>query len=247
MKQSLRPIDLAREVSLSVQMVRNYEQWGFIPHAERSQTGYRRYGQQHMHAIRTARTMIAGYGWQTALTIMQHIHQGDITAAVAAIDACHADLHRRRQAIEATLDTLRATAEMVQRLPETPKRPRWRSRLHINEVAQEIGITVSKVRFWEAQGLLQPQRDPENNYRLYDEEQLRRLRVVTLLRDSGYGFDTIRTVVAELAIGRTEQAIHAAEQSLRDLAQASKRCSAATAAAWTYIESWAESGPIPCK
>ncbi len=66
-----RPIDLAHAVGISPQTVRTYERFGFLPPAERTPTGQRRYGPRHAQALQTARTMIAGYGWQSALEIMR--------------------------------------------------------------------------------------------------------------------------------------------------------------------------------
>src|SRR5438093_795822 len=110
MKTQLRPVDLAREVGVSAQTVRKYEEMGFLPPAARSPTGHRLYGPQHLHAIRTARVMAAGYGWEPALHIMRLIHQGDLGAALSAIDARHAELHQGRHDVEKTLAALRAAA-----------------------------------------------------------------------------------------------------------------------------------------
>src|SRR5262245_59697876 len=49
-KQTLRTIDLARAAGLSPQQVRNYEQWGVLPPAERSPHGYRLYEARHLRA-----------------------------------------------------------------------------------------------------------------------------------------------------------------------------------------------------
>lgn len=62
----LRTKDLAQTVQISVQQVRNYEASGFIPFVERSPSGYRRYTHQHLMALKTARHLLGGYGWQLA-------------------------------------------------------------------------------------------------------------------------------------------------------------------------------------
>ena len=107
---SLRPVDLGRAVGISAQTVRKYERFGFPPPAERAPTGYRRYTARHAEALRTARTLIAGYGWQHALQVMQLVHSGDLAAAHAAVDAAHAALHHERQELETMLGALRTSA-----------------------------------------------------------------------------------------------------------------------------------------
>jgi DNA-binding transcriptional MerR regulator len=97
-------------------------------------------------------------------------------------------------------------------------------------------VRVSAIRFWEAQGLLEPTRDPASGYRRYNDEQVRRLQVVVLLRQGGYDFLAIRAVLDELAAGRPGKAIAAAEQRLKDLADASRRCAEATAVFWGYVQ-----------
>jgi DNA-binding transcriptional MerR regulator len=236
MKTRLRPIDLARAVGVSTQTVRQYEELGFLPPAERSSTGHRVYGPRHLQALRTARVMADGYGWQPALHIMRLIHQGDLVAALAAIDARHAGLHQGRHDVEQTLAALRTAAVTSPVLAGTKGAPGRPGLLRVGEAARLVGVRVSAVRFWERQGLLHPRRDGRSRYRLYDRQELRKLQVVALLRKAGYGLDAIRTVLAELAEGRLDRAVAAAERRLKDLAQASRRCAAATAAVWAYLE-----------
>lgn len=236
MKDYWRPIDLARAAGVSAQTVRKYEAWGFLPPAERGATGYRRYRARHAQALRTARAMVAGYGWPQALGIMRSVHGGDLDSAVSAVDACHAAVHQARQETLITLAALRLAAAP----PEAPigedRGPRRaESPLQIGAAAQQVGVRVSTVRLWEGHGLLQPRRDPASGYRLYDAVEMRQLRVVALLRKGGYGFDAIRPVLAELTTGAPDQAVSAAEQRLAELAEASRRCAAATAAFWDYV------------
>ena len=236
MKDYWRPVDLARAVGVSAQTVRKYEQWGFLPPAERSATGYRRYGPRHLQALRTARVTATGYGWLPALQIMQSVHRGDVAVAVAAVDACHAGLHQARQDTLTTLEALRHATTPATGESQGPRR--LAPPLHVGEAARRVGVRVSTVRLWERHGLLQPRRDLGSGYRLYDAEEVRRLRVVALLRQGGYGFDAIRAVLLALTDGSPEQAARAAERRLAELTEASRRCSEATAAFWTYVESY---------
>src|SRR5947209_153096 len=100
--KSLRTADLARSVHISVQQVRNYEASNFIPPAERSPGGYRLYTEKHLAALQTARGLLEGYGWQEAREIMQAIHQGNLSNALALIDERHAELARKRAQVEQT-------------------------------------------------------------------------------------------------------------------------------------------------
>src|SRR5918997_3391037 len=100
-EKMFRPIDLARAAGVSAQTVRKYEEWGFLPAAERSPSGYRRYSPRHMRALRTARILAAGYGWEPALRVMQRVHRGELDTALAIVDGRHAQLDQSRREVEA--------------------------------------------------------------------------------------------------------------------------------------------------
>src|SRR5689334_22833957 len=101
--RNLRTIDLARAGQISVQQVRNYEAGGFIPLAKRSAGGYRLYTRQHLVALKTARSLVGGYGWVRTRAIMQKVHEGTLAAALALIDERHAELASKRKQLEQTL------------------------------------------------------------------------------------------------------------------------------------------------
>jgi DNA-binding transcriptional MerR regulator len=110
--------------------------------------------------------------------------------------------------------------------------------LRVGAAARLVGVRVSALRFWEQQGLLQPQRDKHSNYRCYDAHQLRRLRIVALLRQANYDFAAIRTTLDELEAGRPQRALAAVEQRREALARRSWRCLAALAALHSYVETF---------
>lgn len=226
----LRTKDLAEAVGISVQQVRNYEASGFIPTVERSPSGYRRYTRRHLAALKTARLLSGGYGLQRAQQIMQAAHQGRLADALALIDQRHAELDRTRLQLE---QTLAALSVLVGQLP-AERQPRLGRRLRVGAAADTVGVRVSALRFWEQQGLLRPVRESGSRYRLYDERQLRRLRIVALLRQANYDFPAIRTTLDELEAGQPRRAVTAVEQRRSELAGVSWRCIRAMAAFHGY-------------
>jgi len=57
------------------------------------------------------------------------------------------------------------------------------SLLRIQQVAAEVGLTTRSIRYYEELGLLKPAARSEGSYRLYDEDDLDRLRFIKGLRD----------------------------------------------------------------
>jgi DNA-binding transcriptional MerR regulator len=114
-------------------------------------------------------------------------------------------------------------------------------RVRVGEAARQVGVRVSALHFWEQQGLLHPVRERYSRYRLYDEQQMRRLRVVALLRGAGYPFNAIQSVLDELAAGRPEKAIVAVEKRREELTKTSWSCIEALTSFHHYVS---EFGPL---
>ena len=236
----LRTKDLAEAVHVSVQQVRNYEADGFIPPVERSPSGYRRYTQRHLAALKTARLLIGGYGRERARQIMQAVHQDRLPEALALIDQRHAEFTRTRLELEQTLATLSLLATQLPSDMPT----RFTQGLRVGAAAHLVGVRVSALRFWEQQGLLQPSREDDSKYRRYDERQLRRLRIVALLRQANYDFAAIRTTLAETEAGQPQRAIAAVEQRRGALASRSWRCLRAMALFYAYTSEFLDGADI---
>ena len=230
----MKTSELAHAVGLSVQQVRNYEAFGFLPPAERSANHYRHYTPHHLAALQTARQLIQGYGWQHALAVMRAINSNDVESALALVDARHAELDRTRQQVDQTLAALRlATTEQV-----TWIRMRNTDKVGIKEAAKRIGVRVSALRYWEQRGLLQPRRNDQNRYRRYDQQDLHRLQIIALLRQADYTFSRIRTVLDELDAGKLELAVEVIAQRRAEVLAMSRACIESTVAFWSYATTW---------
>jgi len=202
---ALRPVDLAREAGVSAQLVRNYEAAGVLPPAERTESNYRRYEQEHLDALRTYRALAPGFGPETATGIMRAVHDGDVPLALRLIDASHADLHEQRVTTDAASEALGAAAEEFLDEP-TSSGPA----LRVGELAGQLGIRTSALRVWEAAGLLTPTREPGTNYRRYVPVQIRDARIIHMLRQGRYSFDQIRPVIEGLRRTGSTEALRSA-------------------------------------
>ncbi len=66
--------------------------------------------------------------------------------------------------------------------------------MRIQQVETAVGVTKKNIRFYEEQGLLRPRRNAENGYREYDEEDVRALYKIKLLRTLAVPIEEIRTL-----------------------------------------------------
>ncbi len=69
---------------------------------------------------------------------------------------------------------------------------RWR----IGEVARRSGVPAPNIRYYEREGLLEAGVREDNQYRLYSEADLHRLRFIRLCRAMDMSLDEVRTLLA---------------------------------------------------
>lgn len=67
--------------------------------------------------------------------------------------------------------------------------------MKINEVELQSGVPKKSIRYYEEQGLLAPRRNLENGYRDYDEEDVKILQRIRLMRKLGVPIEEIRRML----------------------------------------------------
>ncbi|MFD9727950.1 TioE family transcriptional regulator [Streptomyces sp. NPDC059072] len=196
----LRPIDLARRHGLSTQAVRNYEDAGILPAADRTPSGYRTYTPLHARALDAFLALMPGHGHATATSVMRAVNQGETDEALRLIDESHARLLDDRRTLQAVERALRdlppATGPATGPGPGTAVGgPRGR---FVGTLAAELGIRPATLRKWERAGLVKPRRDPLTGYRVYDEADVRDARLAHQLRRGGHLLEQIAPLIAQV-------------------------------------------------
>ncbi|MFZ3561266.1 TioE family transcriptional regulator [Streptomyces sp. BH055] len=210
--KKLRPVDLAREHGITPQAVRNYESDGFLPPAERTETGYRVYTERHAAALRAQLALFPAHGYAQTREIMRALHAGDLDTALATIDRGHAQLMRDRE-------TLESVAEAVTHLATTASAPSAdrgpRVALSVGKLAERLGMTSATLRNWEEAGIVVPRRSAAG-HRTYTAGDVRDAQLAHLLRRGGYPLEQIATVVQQI---RATGGTRALSQALEDWQQ----------------------------
>ncbi|KWZ38181.1 MerR family transcriptional regulator [Burkholderia savannae] len=67
--------------------------------------------------------------------------------------------------------------------------------MKIGELAQLSGVAASRIRFYEASGLLQPAQRQANGYREYAPDALTRLEIIVGAQCAGFSLDEIRAIL----------------------------------------------------
>ncbi|MFI9050810.1 TioE family transcriptional regulator [Streptomyces sp. NPDC053427] len=208
--ERLRPVDLARGHGLSTQAVRNYEEAGILPAAGRTPHGYRTYTSLHAGALRAFLALVPGHGHRTATSIMRAVNEGAAEEAFRLIDESHAQLLDDRQTLQAVESALGDLEPGARSEPAAASAP---GGTFIGPLADRLGIRPATLRKWERAGLVRPHRDPLTGYRVYDEADVRDVRLAHQLRRGGYLLEQIAPLIAQV---RAAGGLEPLEAALRD-------------------------------
>jgi len=195
----LRTSELAKAVGVHPNTVRLYEQWGFLPKARRSPSGYRHFTEYHLDQLRLIR-LIFGGGWpgrtirKLGMGIIQHSAGGDLGGSLELAHQLMLQVQSERAQAESAASFLErwATGTTVDATSKS---------LHIGEAASLLNTTIDAIRNWERNRLIKVPRDPANGYRLYGASEIGRLRVIRMLLQSGYSMMAILRMVSQFDRG----------------------------------------------
>ncbi|GAK12437.1 MerR family transcriptional regulator [Geomicrobium sp. JSM 1781026] len=67
--------------------------------------------------------------------------------------------------------------------------------MKISELSNRTGVSTRSIRYYEKKRLIQPFRE-ENGYRVYDEQDIERVKAIQLFLDIGLKTDEIQPVIA---------------------------------------------------
>ena len=96
----------------------------------------------------------------------------------------------------------------------------------IKEVEKQTGLPRSVIRFYEKEGLIVPQRNEDNRYRAYTQEDVDRLIRIAFLRTMDISIEAIRRVIAgEISLAEAADAqIQTLREKEKDVARAMRIC-----------------------
>lgn len=204
-RERLRPVDLARDHGLSSQAVRNYEEAGILPPAERTPHGYRVYTPLHALALRVFIALVPAHGHQTATAIMRAVNEDAIEDALTLIDESHEQLLKDRTTLAAVEKALRDLT------PSGP--PPERGVAFVGTLARQLGLRPATLRKWEQAGVIHPRRDPQTGYRVYSPADVRDAHLAHQLRRGGYLLSQIALLLDQV---RTAGGVEPLEATLND-------------------------------
>ncbi len=188
--------EVAAIVGLHPNSVRLYEEWGFIPKPERKANGYRIYTDVHVEQIQLARTalkceIVQGGIRKRAINII-------FTSAARDYDQA---INQTKAYIRAIADATRRAEEaldIVNHIIAEPNQSLKPMQLTRKQTAVLLGVTIDTLRNWELNGLFAVKRKA-NGYRVYNEADIQRLKIIYALRAANYSLTAILRMLGDLA------------------------------------------------
>ena len=169
---NIRPIDLARRLGVGTTTLRGYEDRGLAPPVPRSASGYRYYDSSHVAYFICVRAMLPAFDLTFIAAVLQEVQAGRIDAALWKANQAQADLWHELQIYDKTADILL----------DRSWQPDSSSRMSIGEISAATGIPVTTIRYWEKAGLITPERNSHNGYRIYTDAHMRQILTLNAIK-----------------------------------------------------------------
>ncbi|MCP1308876.1 MerR family transcriptional regulator [Paenibacillus tyrfis] len=212
-----KPIEIARELHISTSALRHYESWGVVPAPDRAPNGYRLYTKVHLAYFRCLRAMFPAFGVGLTCQVLRLVQSGDVDTAFWLVNKEQANLHHEKTVADQTLELLQN--------PELPLAANKKLKTHmgIGEVAAFTGVQDSAIRHWEKEGLISPERDPENGYRIFTPMHVRQILLIRTLRRTVYFLENMKEIVQAVEHQSIEQAKKVTENALVSIHQRNRQ------------------------
>jgi len=188
--------EVAHHIGIHPNTVRLYEELELIPKPERKGNGYRVFTDFHVEQIKFARIALKVEVLQNglrkqAIAIIKTSALGNFSKAICLAEQYLQQIrNEQRNAEEAIAITEKLLSCGSQEIGTTF--------LTRKEAADYLKISIDALRNWEMNGLLTVKRK-KNGYRVYGDEDIRRLKIIRSLRCANYSLSAILRMLNTLS------------------------------------------------
>jgi len=157
-----------------------------------------------VQALTAYRALATALGPVPAKQFLREARDAPVADTLAALDDAHARLRDERVALAAARDAARYIADEPIVFVNDDD---W---MGVGELASALGVRASTLRYWDAEGLVVPDRSVAGRARRYSPQQTRDARIVHQLRSIGNGVDSVRELMPVLRAGARASDLEAA-------------------------------------
>lgn len=187
--------EVAAIIGIHPNTVRFYEEWGLISKPVRKENGYRVFTDLHIRQIQLARTAFQIEVLQNGLRkkiidMVKTAAKCDFDGAILLTREYLARLQKERANAEEAIEIARG---ILSGGPQAKNLFMKRK-----EVSEYLGVTMDALRNWEMNGLLTVKRK-QNGYRVYTDDDIKRLKMIRSLRCANYSLEAILRMLRQLS------------------------------------------------
>ena len=193
--KTYKTLEIAQLIGIHPNTVRMYEDLELIPKPERQPNGYRVFTDIHVEQFRLARLAFQIEVLQNGLR-RKIVHMVKTSAAGDYDTALKLTQEYLMQVREEIANSEEAIVIVKQILDG-----RTEENIHAmkrKEVSEYLKISMDTLRNWEMNGLLTVRRK-RNGYRVYTDEDIKRLKIIRSLRCANYSLEAILTMLVQLS------------------------------------------------
>lgn len=193
--KTYKTLEIAQLIGIHPNTVRMYEDLELIPKPERQPNGYRVFTDIHVEQFRLARLAFQIEVLQNGLR-RKIVHMVKTSAAGDYDTALKLTQEYLMQVREEIANAEEAIVIVKQILDG-----RTEENIHAmkrKEVSEYLKISMDTLRNWEMNGLLTVRRK-RNGYRVYTDEDIKRLKIIRSLRCANYSLEAILTMLVQLS------------------------------------------------
>ena len=189
--RTYKTFEVAGIIGIHPNTVRLYEKLKLIPTPERLSNGYRLFTDFHIEQFRIVciafQVEVLQNGLRKKITKMiKASATGDFDAAILLINEYLEQRVNAEEAIESVKQLLCGSEQL------------YTQSLKRKEVSEALDISMDTLRNWEMNGLLTVKRKA-NGYRVYTDDDIRRLKVIRSLRCANYSLEAILRLLQQLS------------------------------------------------
>lgn len=188
--------EIACHIGIHPNTVRLYEKLGLIPKPERETNGYRIFTDFHMEQFKLARIALKVEVLQNglrkkAIDIIKTSATKDFNRAIRLTEDYLQQIRTEQKNAEEAI--------AIAALLLSGNQPKTGSLcLTRKKTAEHLQISIDTLRNWEMNGLLTVKRK-QNGYRVYKDEDIRRLKIIRSLRCANYSLTAILRMLCALS------------------------------------------------
>lgn len=185
---------IAKEFNIHPNTVRFYEEIGFLPPIPRKENGYRVYSQIHYEQLKLIKIGLKSELLQNGLrkqviNIIKVSANGEYDRALELAKEYLGSIGKETKNAEEAIEIVENNI-----LKEDTQNVKIYSR---KQVADYLELTIDTLRNWELNGLLTAKRK-ENGYRIYNTEDIKKLKIISSLRCANYSLSSILRLLNQL-------------------------------------------------